>query len=295
MSAFIQQAFVDQFESYVHHLGQQQMSRLMNTVRVKRAPGRYFHFERLAKADMIARGGSAGAPLATPVLDVVHSKRVAGVDPYSWGEIVNPHEAAQTLTDPRSEYVKSAAMAWGRRVDTTILTASIGSAAVGIGAGGSPAALPAGQQIGSATAAMTLTLLREAKRKLDEAEVGGPGSTRYAVINAAALDQLLRVTEIGSYDYNSVKALVQGEIDTFMGFKFIRTELIPQVAGQPTRKYCVFYDESAIGLFIPQERFARVAEDPANSFATRVYLEMLLGAVRIEDAGVVRCEILTTA
>lgn len=39
---------------------------------------------------------------------------------------------------------------------------------------------------------------------------------------------LLRETEVSSYDFNNVKALVEGKIDTFMGFKFIRTQRLPK-------------------------------------------------------------------
>ena len=41
------------------------------------------------------------------------------------------------------------------------------------------------------------------------------------VINPAGLTDLLGTTQITSSDYNTVKALVQGELDTFLGFKFV--------------------------------------------------------------------------
>lgn len=295
MSNSVNQAFAQVFESYVHHLGQQRMSRLRGTVRIKQGTGESMHFERLGFAEMVARGPRNDAD--TPVLDLAHSKRVAVASDFSWGEAIDPSDAARTLTNPQSEYIRSGAAAWGRQMDRVILEALNDNARTGIGGGGATVALPGSQQIGGATSAMTLDLLRESKRKLDEAEVGDPGTTRYAVVNAAAMEQLLRVTEIASYDYNTVKALVQGEIDTFLGFKFIRTEIMNEVALRPgvDRAYCWFYDSSAVGLFLPKELFTRVGEDPSKSFMTRVYFETLLGAVRIEEAGVVRCEILNTA
>lgn len=295
MSDTVNQAFAQIFESYVHHLGQQKMSRLRGTVRIKYGTGEMTHFERLGFAEMAARGSRNDAD--TPIMDLAHSKRVAIASPFAWGEAIDPSDAARTLTNPQSEYIRSGAAAWGRQMDRTILTALNADAPVGIGGGGSAVALPAGQQIGGSTVAMSVELLRQAKQKLDEAEVGDPGTTRYAVVNAAALQQLLRVTEVASFDYNTVKALVQGEIDTFLGFKFIRTEIMNEAALRPgtDRAYCWFYDSSALGLFLPLELFTRVGEDPSKSFMTRVYFETLLGAVRIEEAGVVRCEILNTA
>ena len=137
---------------------------------------------------------------------------------------------------------------------------------------------------------MTLDLLPRAKRKRAEAAVDGD---RYLALTAKALEDLLKVTEATSSDYNTVKALVQGEIDTFMGFRFIRTERLPD-GGGTGRKYCLAYTSKAIGLCFSDVRFTRVGEDPANSFMTRVYMESTLGAVRIEDLGVVRIEILNT-
>ena len=40
------------------------------------------------------------------------------------------------------------------------------------------------------------------------------------VTSGTGLDRLLANTETGSNDYNTVKALVAGELNTFMGFKF---------------------------------------------------------------------------
>jgi hypothetical protein len=44
---------------------------------------------------------------------------------------------------------------------------------------------------------------------------------RYILIHAANLQNLLSETAVTSSDFNTVKALVQGELDTFLGFKFI--------------------------------------------------------------------------
>jgi hypothetical protein len=286
MSTSLSAAFAYEFESQVLHLGQQMVSRCLNTVRVKRDPAAVYHFERLTNVAMTAKT-TGGAPQATLVSGVTHDKRAALVSPFAWGEHMAQNEGAQALIDPRSVYVEAASAAYGRRIDQTILSAAVAAAAFGFGGTGGTTALPAGQKIkAGAGAALTLDDLRLAKRKMDAAEVMGE---RYFALPSVGLENLLKITEVASADYNTVRALVQGELDTFLGFKFIRTELVPFNGANPL---CVAYTSKAIGLGLPQDGFTRVAEDPANSFALRVYLETTLGAVRIEDAGVVSVEIL---
>ena len=63
----------------------------------------------------------------------------------------------------------------------------------------------------------------DAKKILDENETD-PEETRYLVCTANQLSDFLNIAEVKSSDYNSIKALVQGEVDTYLGFKFIRSE-----------------------------------------------------------------------
>jgi hypothetical protein len=282
MSTTITQSFVDAFEAYVHRLGQQQESRLFGAVRYRPIVGNTAHFERVAKSDMTAK---AGRHVATPINDVVHSRRKVSMSTFSWGEAVDQNDVGRLLINPANEYSMLAAAAYGRKVDEVITAAAVGLATNG---DNTTTALPAGQIIGTGVEALSLDFLRSAKRKLDEAEVGMPGSKRFLALNAKGLEDLLKVTEATSSDYNTVKALVQGELDTFMGFKFIRTELVPDPG---TGHYMLAFDSSAIGLAMSQQKMTRMAEDPGLSFATRIYCETSLGAVRIEETGIVAIHI----
>ena len=286
MATGIQDALVQEFERNVYHLGQQKESRLLNAgIRVKYETAEKFTFNRLTGAEMVAK---ASPTQATPTSGVVHSTRVATATPYHWGEVYGRDSIVRMLIDPQSEAVKAGAYAMGRQIDTIITAAANGSAATGQHGAGAAATFTAGNRIlTGAGQAMTLTALRAAKAKLDQAEVS---DKRYIAINAKALSDLLKITEVASADYNTVRALVQGDIDTFMGFKFIRTERLP-AGGGAGRVICLGWAEGAIGVGLPDSRFARVAEDPTISFSTRIYYEMTMGAVRIEEAAVVSFEI----
>jgi hypothetical protein len=287
MATGITDAFVQEFERNVYHLGQQKESRLMTAgITVKYDNAEKFSFDRVSAAAMSSKSGTGA--VATPVSGLAHSRRVATAASFAWGEIYNANDVARMLIDPGSEAVKAASAAVGRQIDTVITTAADGSAATGQHGAGAAATFLAGNRVlTGAGQAMNLNALRTAKRLLDAAEVD---SERYIAINAKALSDLLKVTEVASTDYNSVKALVNGEVDTYMGFKFIRTERLP-AGGGAGRTICLGWAKGAIGLGLPQYRFTRVQEDPANSFATRIYMELTLGAVRIEEEAVVSFEI----
>ncbi len=284
MSSSVSVAFVEEFEALVHQLGQQAMSRLRNCVRNRSGTADAFNFERLAAADMAAK---AGRHVATPILNVAHSRRQAPQETWSWGEATDNDDDVRTLINPTNEYTRSAAAALGRRYDTTLCAAM--NAAASDGAGGSTP-LPASQQIGTAGQPLTVDLLRSAKRLLDEAEVGNmQGGPRYCAVTAAGLEDLLAETEVTSSDYNAVKALVQGEMNTFLGFEFKRLELTdPAGAAAADNTFAWCWEHNSMGLAIADERFTRIAEDPGLSFSTRIYSECTIGAVRVEDEGVVR-------
>jgi hypothetical protein len=63
---------------------------------------------------------------------------------------------------------------------------------------------------------------------------------RFALLAPQQLSDLLAVEEVTSSDYNAVKTLVAGQIDTFLGFKFIKM-------GRQRRK---IYLLAFIGAFI---------------------------------------------
>lgn len=285
MSSSINQAFVEDFEARVHHLGQQEVSRARMAVRVRTGTGDIYNFERLAPEDMEEKTVRHSA---TPLLNIAHDRRRAGQRVWSWGEAVDNSDLAQILINPDSEYVQAAGFAYGRRIDRTIFNAVCSDTGTTDGAGSAVAYDTANQLIGAGTAKFSVDDLREAKKIIDEAEVMGD---RYCAVSAIGLQHLLEVTEVASYDYNSVKALVQGEIDTFLGFKFIRTEQVPKATYAEDDNVigvaAVCWAQPCIGLAISDDKFTRIGEDPSIRFSNRIYCETTHGAARIEDAGIV--------
>lgn len=79
---------------------------------------------------------------------------------------------------------------------------------------------------------LTVAKLRKALAMLQKAEAWSEDRRAYGdelvlACTSSQIASLLREPEISSYDFNSVRALVEGRVDTFLGFRIIRTELVP--------------------------------------------------------------------
>ena len=195
---------------------------------------------------------------------------------------------------PTSDEVRSHAMAFNRAIDDVIIAAFDATRYIGED-GNTPDAFPSGQSIGATyvetgsptSAGMTVGKLRRAKYLMDTAEV--PDMDRYIVIGSQELQDLLRDQTMTSFDYNTVKTLVDGQIDTFLGFKFIRSERLPigTVSGTADVRSCFAFHKSAI-KFSMAERQTRMDILPMRRHALQIRTTMLLGAVRTENEKVVR-------
>lgn len=206
-----------------------------------------------------------------------------------WGKLVyyynslmmDPDDDDRVLADPKNKYVMAAANALGRKTDTVILAAAVGTAETNEDHSGT-ATLPAAQKIAVGAGPMSIDKLTQAKRILDENEV--PDEGRVMAIAAQALEDLLGTTQVGSYDYNSVKSLVNGQLDTFMGFKFVRTQLCPKTS---TTRSCVAFVKDAVVLGVTREMNNRIALRHDMHDAWETYAATDIGAVRRFDEGVV--------
>jgi hypothetical protein len=289
MSLTVNVAFVQQFKDNVIHLCQQKGSRLRGFVQLKEnLVGKQSHFERLASTSVVKRTTRHGD---TPLVSSTHSRRRVTMNDYEWADLVDKQDEIRMLINPKSDYAMTAAWAMGRQMDTDLFTAANGnSVAVSSSDAGSNVALGSGQKVaidfGGTTIGITLAKIRNAKRILDAAEC--PTDSRFLSINAQMLEEMLGVTEIASADYNTVKALVGGEVDTFLGFYWVRTELCPWLSQSADSRISNAIQGSGLGLAIGQDVVTRIDERTDKSYSTQVYLSMTFGATRVEEEKVVQ-------
>jgi hypothetical protein len=178
--------------------------------------------------------------------------------------------------DERRELVQVVGNAIGRRMDQLVLDA--------LNAASSPSTV--GTDIGGTGTNMNLAKLLAAKKALDTNNV--PSEGRCMIIHANGLSALLDETELTSSDFATVKALSTGEIDTFLGFKFIT--LGDRDEGGlplPSTRTCFAFHRDAIGLGIGMGQKSEINYVPEKT-SFLVSSMFSAGAVAIDDEGIVK-------
>ena len=204
MSVSLSNAFVTLFDAEVKQ-AYQGKAMLVPAVRQRRGvEGSTVKFPKVGKGVATVRVPQTDV---TP-LNVGFSNVTLTLQDYNAAEYSDIFSQAKVNFDERQELVQVVAGAMGRRQDQMILDALAASST----------SLTVANSIGGANTNMNVAKLREAKRLLDKGNV--PPDGRHIIIHANGLANLLSETSVTSTDFNSVKALVQGEINTFLGFTF---------------------------------------------------------------------------
>lgn len=281
MSITIPEHFVQQFSDNVHMLSEQKMSRLRSTVNVEPVTGESKALERLGGIEVNEVTERHGD---TPLNNTEHTRRWLYIRDFDAADLIDKADKVKLLVEPKSKYTKRHAGAMGRGIDDEIIRA-LGASATQGKTGTSSVALPSDQKIVSGSTGMTIDKLIEAKKILDAAEVD-EFIPRFCVVTAEQLSNLLADDKISSNDYNTVKALVRGEIDTYLGFRFVRSERL-EVDGSSDR-LCYCYASDGVTLGIAQEPSSVAADRPDKRHAKQIYTYGSWGAVRLEDEMVVQ-------
>jgi len=283
MSTEITTAFVEQYSSNIQMLSQQKGSLLRDKVRVESVTGKNAFFDQVGSVTASVRTTRHSD---TPQSDTPHSRRRVSLVDYEFADLIDDLDKVRMLVDPTSTYALAAAYAMGRAMDDAIITAATGSADTGV-AGGTAVALPASQIITEAgTTGMTIAKLREAKEIIDLADVD-PSLPRHIIVSPKQITDLLGTTEVTSSDFNTVKALAQGDINSFLGFNFIVSNRLA-VASQI--RDCVAFVSDGIGLAVGKDSTARIDERADKGYATQVYYSAAFGATRMEEDKVVKIQ-----
>jgi len=288
MSIQITTAFVQQYRANVEHLVQQKGSRLRPLVRAESQNAEFDFYDRIGAT--LAQEVT-GRHQDTPLINVPHDRRRCSLRDFDWADLIDRTDRIRMLIDPTSPYSQNAAYALGRKMDEVILDAAFASVSTGK-TGSSSVSFPSSQQIAvdyvetgsAANSGLTIGKLRRAKQILDANEVD-PTERRYVAVTAKQINDLLRTTEVTSADFNTVRALVQGELNSFMGFEFVRTELVRTNASSHRR--CVAWAQSGLLIAVGSDINVDIGPRRDKRNATQVYVSASFGATRMEEEKVV--------
>lgn len=273
MSQQLSTAYIAQFDAEVKQ-AYQGMSMLRGTVRTRTGViGSTHRFPKMGKGVAHLRVHQQDV---TP-LNVAHSNATATLSDWEAPEYTDIFMQQKVNFDERRELVQVVGAAIGRRHDQLIINAAI--------AASSPETVA--NDIGGTDSNLNVAKLRRAARLLDANNV--PAADRFFLAHANNKEALLAETETTSSDFNTVKALVQGDIDTFLGFKFkwfgTWDEGGIPVDGSLDRS-CIAYHKSALGLaegIAPRTMIDWIPEK--TSWLVNAIFSA--GSVAIDDEGIV--------
>jgi len=308
MSLQIPVAFVDQFKANILLLSQQKPAKLRGCCRMEPITGDTMYVERIGPKDAQLRGARHGA---TPISDADHTRRKLSMADYVVpADIIDKPDRLKMLIDPQSVYAQNQVFSLNRQIDDVIITA-LGGPAYGGHTGAttinnydvgecrlieSDGSVEAAGSDHDATTDTPLSIakLLTCKQLLDDAEIDEERQ-RYFLTNPYNINQLLNLTEVKSADYNTVKALAQGKIDTFMGFKFLRSTRLPADGTDTSATCCYAFAQDAIVLAVAEEPTVSIDVRPDMLNSTQVFSTLSIGATRVEGPAVVEITLPTSA
>jgi hypothetical protein len=228
---------------------------------------------------------------------IEHTQRWILPTTYKRALPINKNDLERMLTDPRSRYAEHIVAAKNRKRDDVVIGAALGNANTGPYNNLATTALPAGQKltVGDVTTAQKLTidLLLQTWQKLHSAEAVEDDEL-YFVTDAQGISDLLGTTEVGSSDYNTVKALAAGELNSYMGFQFLRTERLPSIvnatAGDFDLRQNFAYAKSGLIEGVWSDLNIRVDERADKNYTWQIYATNTCGAVRTQETKVVEVQ-----
>ena len=285
MSDQITTAFVKQYHGVVEFLLQQKGARLMETTRQESQNSEEQFWEQIGPTDAIEITTRHGD---SPQVNTPHDRRRVTLKFFDWGDFIDQIDKVRMLIDPANPYAQNASYALGRKQDDIIIAALFGTASTGKD-GGTPIVFPAAQQVaanfGGADSGLTVTKLIEAQRLLRVAEVDFDMEKPYIAVGAKQMANLLGTTQVTSADFNSVKALVQGDVNSFMGMTFKHTERL-LVDGSAKRRIPVWVKSGLLTAKNP-EISTNIVQRWDKRGSWYVYAKMGMGAVRMQEGKVV--------
>ncbi len=227
----------------------------------------------------------------TKAVEPEHTSRWISADDYDSAILIDRVDTLRTIYDPTSPYVEQMRKALGRLQDDVVMAAFFADARTGK-TGSSTASFDtvAADTIVSGGVGLTFAKLRSLRKTMKRRYLDLRGVRPIIGVTAQQMDDLLGETVVGSFDYNSVKPLVDGEVSSFMGFTFLPMEgVIPApVAG--VRALPVWVPE---GMHFGDWQGLQITIGPRadKNNITQIHACCSFGATRVEEGKVFKVNV----
>jgi hypothetical protein len=248
--------------------------------------GRVYAQERLARN------------VESEIQDIDYDRR--WVRPRDWyvANMVDNIDRLRNMNNPDSSIASAQALAFARRMDQAIIDGALGDNLTGED-GTTVTPFAAGNIIADGGTKLTIDKLRETRQIMEDNHIDFNRDEVCMVITPALKRSLLEQDEITNNDYNTVRALVDGEVDTFMGFKFLSiaddTEPNGEVLGLPKDagvRQAFAFAKSGLHFGSWENMSTRLDEIERMHYATQIYSAATFDACRLEEDKLVRIDCL---
>lgn len=280
-----------EYSNNLIHRYQQTKSRLMPFVQTDEFSGERKDYIRIgASADPVNITAAARGS-ATPYAEADFDKRWAYPSLFEkvthfmqWDE-----KLLGQISLPNSDVQQNHVKAFMRQYDKEVVLAALGNVMTGK-LGTTAVALPAGQKIAAGGTGMSLAKLLSALDILDAADEDAADDGTLEKVFCWTVKQrnsMLQTVEVKSSDYNTVKALAEGRMTSFMGFTFkLLQNALPLAAGV---RSCVAFRQGAMrGIKTMKPSSVAPRLDLRNSL--QIYDTGGMGFARVHDEGVVQID-----
>jgi hypothetical protein len=272
MAQSITNAFVTLFDEEVKQAYQGE-ALLRGTMRTRTGvQGNTVKFPKIGKGVATVRVPQTDV---TP-LNVTYSQVTATMSDYIAAEYSDIFHQSHVNFDERRELVQVVSKAIARRMDQLCIDA--------LDAAASPSTVAT--SVGGASSNMNIEKLRAAAKALNDNNV--PAEGRHLLMHSSQLDALLGETEVTSSDFASVKALVRGEITSFMGFNIITMgDRDEGGVPKPSTRTCFAWHQDSMGYAesISQKSEVNYIPEKTSFLVSSMFSA---GAVAIDDEGIVK-------
>ena len=182
--------------------------------------------------------------------------------------------------DERNELAKAVAKGYGRRMDQIIVDALIAKNNKYV----------VGTDVGGTGSGMNVDKILRTKRAMDENNVPDDGN-RFFIMSAGSLETALKEQQIGDANYNIIRAIYEGKLPEYAGFKF-KIMGNRREGGLPVKNKLrdnFAYHKDAVGQAVGTDLPIKIDWIPEKA-SWLINKMFCAGAVTIDDLGVYKVQ-----
>jgi hypothetical protein len=236
----------------------------------------------------------------TELTELSHTQRWIAPEDQDFATLVDRIDRLRMIYDPTSPYVEAVRIGYGVAEDDTILGAFFANALVGKNGSTVAPFDTANQSIAHAGTGLSVAKLRATRKLFKQKRVAllgvrttntvQRGEQPYIAPTAKHIDDLLSETQTTSSDFAAIKALVDGEINRFMGFEFVQCEDVPTDPADASTFWLPAWVQSGMHLGDWENMNIQITPRADKNNIPQIHANFTQGATRLHEKKVIQVQ-----